>query len=192
MRPFRAVASILSMALVVVSMGSCADRPSPVEPTTTSEGLVSDLLGPPLSPMTVLTRTVPLSRDITASAVIGRSGGVIEIPEAGLRFEVPRRALRRDTEIRITAPAGNLVGYHFEPHGLEFARSARVTQSLRGTAAENAPELLSSMQAAYFQGELLPVIDPLEVLSLEFILRGRRADAVFGIDHFSGYVIALN
>lgn len=190
MRPSPLRRTVFTLAFAFLATAGCADGTDPLAPPTDeSEGLISSLLTGLSRPMKVVERTTPLPDTLTATARIGRAGGVIEIPAAGLRFEVPRGALRRPTTITVTAPAGDLVGYHFEPHGLRFRRPARVTQAVRGTELSRGFRLLRRANGAYFTGDLLPFINPLEILDLDLIPGG---DVTFDIDHFSGYVIAMN
>lgn len=194
MKSFTHTLRALALAFLVTGIGACTEATSPVAPETEdAEGLFSSLL-PGLvggGSMDVLERTTPLADTVTASAVIGWSGGVIEIPEAGLRFVVPRGALRTPTEITVTAPAGDLVGYHFAPHGLQFRRPARIIQSTADTELEGSRSLLRSARGAYFSGPLGPVISPLELFNLQ-LLPGITRRVGFRVDHFSGYVIAMN
>ena len=182
-------ALFLGVSLFVVG---CADLPTAAEPEATEPeyGLLGSLTGGLLGSdddreVTVLRRTVPLEEDEVVSEVIGRWGGVIHLPRAGLTVVVPRYALERDTRITVTAPAGDLVGYHFAPHGLEFDRDVTLTQNLLGTEGLG---LLSGLSVAYFEGELEPTVTALESLSIWLL----RLLGVFQIEHFSGYVIATN
>lgn len=194
MKNFTRTLRTLALALVVAGLGACTENSSLVAPETEdSEGLLSGLLGGLLGggPMEVLERTTPLADTLTASATIGWAGGAIEIPEAGLRFVVPVGALTSPTTITITAPAGDRVGYHFAPHGLEFRRSARIIQSVVGTELEGSLALVSSARGAYFTGPLAPLVNPLELFNLQ-LLPGLTGQVTFDVDHFSGYVIAMN
>lgn len=143
-----------------------------VETTVTTVVEVADAL---LSP--VLTRDNPLRRDELVSQWIGRDGGVIRLPRAGLTVVVPRGALDRFTRITVRAPAGDLMGYEFGPHGLQFNRPV----TLRQEVTRN--EVSGGLEGIYFDGDLLPEVQVLEVFPT---LTG-RGEAVFRIDHFSGY-----
>lgn len=184
----------LTGALVVgafLLLAGCTDVPTaPSEPFDEpsygllGDGLLSgldDLVG---EDVTVLERSSPLASDEVVTRMIGYFGGTIRLPEAGLTVTVPFGALRARTEITVTAPAGDLVGYHFEPHGLEFRRPVTVSQDMTLTDLLTVEELT----AVYFEGELEPTVTALEVLPLWLL----RSLGVFQIDHFSGYVIATN
>lgn len=174
---------------VFLLVAGCTDTPTapvsdPVEP---QPGLLTDLLDHDDrtgEDVAVLERGQPLDTDEVVTETIGYRGGIIRLPRAGLTVVVPWGALRRDTRITVTAPAGDLVGYHFEPHGLEFRRSVTLMQDLQLTDVL----ALDSPSVAYFQGALEPEVRALESLPLWVL----RSLGVFEIDHFSGYVIATN
>ena len=65
---------------------------------------------------------------------------------------MPLGALSGPTRITVRAPAGNLVGYDFQPHGLEFERPLTLMQDLLSTDGLGQLDL----QAVYFDGELEP------------------------------------
>ena len=181
----RTFAGAFVLGLTLLTAG-CTDTPtqSPVE-TEPKFGLLDstlpslDLVGTQVS---VLERPSPLASDEVVTRTIGRGGGIIRLPGAGLTVIVPRYALRADTEITVTAPAGNLYGYHFEPHGLEFRRAVTVLQDLSLSTLLDP----GSLSAVYFNGELEPEVTVLESLSLWLL----RSLGIFRIEHFSGYVIA--
>ncbi len=166
----------------------CSDVPtSPAEAPVPEAGLlddVTDLLGFQAREVTVLRRSVPLAEDEVVSRVIGPAGGVIFLPRAGLTVLFPSGALERSTEITVRAPAGDLVGYHFAPHGLEFHREVTVTQDMLRTEGLG----VRGLSVAYFEGELAPTVTALESLPLWVL----RVLGFFRIEHFSGYVIATN
>ena len=181
-------ALLLGIALFVVG---CADLPTAPQPEAVEPeygllgSLTGGLLGGGSDEVTVLRRTVPLAEDEVVSQWVGRWGGVIYLPRAGLTVAIPMGALDRYTRITVTAPAGDLVGYHFAPHGLEFDRKVTVTQNLLKTEGLG---LLSGLSVAYFEGELEPTVTALEALPIWLL----RLLGIFQIEHFSGYVIATN
>ncbi len=142
-------------ASAVVSAG-CGEIAAPEAPEQPAygllggliDGLVDDLVVSTTStlletvmPVNVLQRTSPLSRDVSVSADIGKSGGTIEIREAGLKFVVPSNALvppssKKTVTITITALKGDEVAYTFQPHGLRFREPVRIEQTFKGTTAE--------------------------------------------------------
>ncbi|MBT8488993.1 MAG: hypothetical protein HKO77_10925 [Gemmatimonadetes bacterium] len=192
MHRFRSLLGVFAVGVLVLVAG-CDDAPfAPhVDLSDPEAGLLGaqddlaeELLGLTGAEVTVLERAEPLARTETASRTIGSWGGVIRLPEAGLTVLVPRGALRSRTSITVTAPAGALVGYHFEPHGLEFRRPVTLVQDITLTSLLNGRALLG----AYFQGPLEPTVTALEILPLYLT----QSSGAIRIDHFSGYVIATN
>lgn len=182
-------ALFLGIALFVAG---CTDLPTAPEPEAVEPeyGLLGSLTGGLLGSggndeVNVLRRTVPLAEDEVVSQWIGPWGGLIYLPKAGLTVAVPRGALDRYTRITVTAPSGDLVGYHFAPHGLDFDRKVTLTQNLLQTEGLG---LLSGLSVAYFEGDLEPTVTALETLPIWLL----RLLGIFQIDHFSGYVIATN
>lgn len=192
MHRLRSLLGALAVGVLVLVAG-CTDAPTaPYDPQPEPEygllGSLDDSLSPLLDltgrDVTVLERSRPLTSDEVVSETIGYAGGVIRLPEAGLTVFVPWGAVRTPTRITVTAPAGNLVGYHFEPHGLEFRRPVTLAQDLTLASLVDGQMLFG----AYFQGPLEPEVTALETLPLWLL----RSLGVFRIDHFSGYVIATN
>jgi hypothetical protein len=54
------------------------------------------------------------------------------------------------TRIEVRAAAGDLVGYHFSPHGLQFRLPVTLTQDLEKTDVTRS--LLDKLVGAYFDG----------------------------------------
>lgn len=136
--------------------------------------------------VTAIRRLEALERPISVRQRIGPEGGQIEIEEVGLKVDFPPGALQRRTWITVTAPAGDLVGYHFEPSGTEFDEPVVVKQILKYTNAHRSE--YRDLIAAYFQGPLEEHEEALEILPLVT----NAGIAKFAIEHFSGYVIATN
>jgi hypothetical protein len=177
----------LLLGALLVSFG-CSDLPTaPSAEIAPSNGLLGDLVGVVtgtvdgvlelagaiLSP--VLTREDPLRYDEVVTQTIGRDGGVIRLPRAGLTVTVPRGALTSSTRITVRAPAGDLLGYEFAPHGLQFKKPVTLTQEVTAPAG--------GLEVVYFDGSLEPVVEVLEVLPVV----SSRQYAVTRIEHFSGY-----
>lgn len=220
MRNPRGLASLLATLLFVLALGSCADTPSPLEPSAENGpyfGLLSSeedgedgdglLLEDEeaeeeqedledgeslLSPVPVLRRSEALDEDESVSATVTSEGAVIELEDAGLRLYIPPDAVNERTLITVVAPKGDLVGYHFSPHGLQFDRPAVLLQELEDTDAADFPEVLQELVGAYFEGDLLSEIAPLELLNVQVFEDDDEDVAAFHIQHFSGYVIATN
>lgn len=183
------------VAGLMLALGACQDTPAPTGPEANPEAsaLLGGLFGSKTTTtgpeVDVLRRTEALASDEVARARVGLLGATLHLRKAGLTVHIPAGAAPIGTRIRVRAPAGDLVGYHFEPHGIRFALPVALVQDLRGTEAED--ELLSATRGAYFEGALSPVVEALEIVPLE-LDRGVGGLAILSIDHFSGYVIATN
>lgn len=185
---FRAAFTTILLAGSAALVGCSSGPTTPSEQFETLSEIADSIPGTP-TPGTppqasVAERSQPLAQDEVASQVIGPLGGVIRLPEAGLTVVFPIGAVESATEITVTAPAGNLVGYHFAPHGLEFDAPVVVMQDLTKTMVQDQTDL----SAVYFDGELQSEVTALEELTLELL----ELLGIFEIDHFSGYVIATN
>jgi hypothetical protein len=187
-RPFFASALILLGSLAA---GACADSPTPpiTAPSAQDSGSGSDGYYGSDGTVNVLRRTTPLATDEIVTQVVGRAGGTIVLPRAGLTLEIPADALRKNTAITVTAPAGDLVGYQFGPHGLRFRKPVIATQQLDDSQMKLLAESRYPV-AAYFEGRLEPRVEAEELIYLN--VWGPLNVACFDIDHFSGYVIATD
>lgn len=178
------------LAAALLLAGCARDAAAPVEPVGIPSKPTNALLG--LLPVRGVTRAAALDRDIAVSTVIGKKGGTLSIPEAGLTLVVPAGAVSADTKFTATALAGKIVAYEFEPHGTTFAVPLQFTQDLRKTsllAALTAPLL----DGAYFtdEGKLNQASGTAFVSELRSatvnLLKGQ---ASFPINHFSGYLVS--
>jgi len=174
--------AVAVFAALCVSAASCSDTTlQPDRAPAARGGLLTGVL------TAVLQRTVPLSRDYSASATIGSGGGSIRIPEAGFTITFPAGAVSAPTAMRATAIAGSSVAYRLEPHGLVFAKPAVITQDLSLTAALG--RLLDTgYQGGYFTDESTlssGVVSVLETRPASFDLL--RLQMSFSVTHFSGY-----
>jgi hypothetical protein len=189
-RPFsRVVARFLSVVLLA---GCARDAAAPLDPTAVVPSKPSHSLLGFLLPVRGVTRAVALENDITVTAVIGKNGGTLSIPDAGLTVVVPAGAVQTNTTFKATAVAGRLVAYEFEPHGARFDVPLQFTQDLKKTSVLGA--LTGTlMNGAYFTdrdklnqasglaavSEVLPAVT--DVLNFR---------VTFPIKHFSGYLVS--
>jgi hypothetical protein len=147
-------------------------------------GGLTDALG--LTSVRGIQRKTPLAAPITVVKTIGREGGYLSIPEAGVTVIVPYGALSSPTEITMTARAGSMIAYDFAPHGITFAKPLVFNQSLRGTNAG----LLSPLKLGYYSDPSL--LTQTTALVSELINGvGTLLTGTFTapIKHFSGYVV---
>jgi hypothetical protein len=149
-------------------------------------GLLTNTLG--LTSANGILRTKPLAKPITVVKTIGRKGGVLSIPAAGVTVIVPAGALNGDTKITMTARAGSLLAYDFEPHGVTFNVPLVFNQSLNGTNAGLLSPL--GLKLAYYSdpsllGKTTALVSELIQGLTSLLTRTFTAP----IKHFSGYVI---
>lgn len=177
------LAATLALTTTLV-LAACSDVPTPTE--IRSADAETFFNTPPAPGLTALKRHTPLAETFSVRAVIGRSGGRLEIAEAGAVFEVPPGALDEDVEITMEAVAGDAVAFEFAPHGLEFRRPARMHVRLDGTDALIGGTSLPTLMAVYYEGSAASSVDPLETIAVDVV-----GDALsFKVRHFSGYVCA--
>ena len=202
--------SLLSVALLFLLATACGTdhaAPTAAAPTQPSASAVepssrlvpgpqNESLGGLLGALTktlgitgtgVLRRT-PLEAPITVSKTIGRAGGILSIPEAGVSVFVPAGALDADTKITMTARAGSLLAYDFEPHGVTFRVPLVFNQSLNGTNAGLLSPL--GLKLGYYSdpsllGKTTAIVSELVTGVTSILTRTFTAP----IKHFSGYVV---
>jgi hypothetical protein len=197
MNRFLKRAAAFTFALVATGCSADVATTAPIAaPAAASHDLLGGLLGTVgnltnslgLTSVRNLKRTIPLAAPITVVKTIGAEGGYLSIPAAGVTVVVPAGALSRPTDITMTARAGSVIAYDFEPHGITFARPLVFTQSLRGT---NAPLLsLRSMRLGYYSdpsllGETTSLVSEL-IKGLGSIF---SSTFTAPINHFSGYLV---
>ena len=149
-------------------------------------GALTNTLG--LTSTNGVLRSKPLAYPITVSKTIGRAGGLLSIPAAGVTVVVPPGALNGDTKITMTARAGYLLAYDFEPHGVTFNLPLTFNQSLNGTNAGLLSPL--GLKLAYYSdpsllGKTTALVSELIQGVTSLLTRTFTAP----IKHFSGYVV---
>jgi hypothetical protein len=112
------------------------------------------------------------------AAIIGPNGGTIHVGDHEL--VIPRGALLHEELIVAEARPSSMVDVEFQPHGLQFARSAQLTLSYKNCVRPTSAEFL----VAYLgQGN--------QVLELPPAVDRKSDDEVDAdIDHFSRYAVA--
>jgi hypothetical protein len=191
---FKPAATLFALALGTAVVG-CADHALPSEPAAalTESGTTALSVAEEVK---VLTRTtaIPL---MSASARIGAAGGTIEIRDAGLRVRFPEGALQvsgnQTVKITVTAIAGDVIAYDFEPHGLVFNKPVVLEQDYKITGAWKNTALLDQVKGAYF-----PLNSNLDVRKKTALVTEYQPITVdvlgskirFGVHHFSGYVVS--
>jgi hypothetical protein len=211
MKRIKSTLAVLAFATLAFATSSCVDStaPSGDRSNATQSASLDDLnglgggipgggLGDGVgrlvdTTVTVLQRLVPLTGDITVSAVIDSAGGSIEIPEAGFRLDIPKKALDEPTTITVTAVQGSAAAYEFEPQGLAFNKRLFITQDLSVTGAIS--NLLGTdFTGAYFQSR--DEISPLGSATVHELLPTKvdlfLGTVEFPVKHFSGYLVAVD
>ena len=168
------------------------DAVAPVQPTPEANaGLISGVTGlvGKLLQVDVLQRKTSAPSGIVARKVIGKAGGIIEIPQTGFRFVVPPNALDANVEITVSAVAGKAVAYEFAPHGLKFKTPAVFQQNLSYTNALLGLNL--GLKGAYFKD-----VQQINVKSgtalIDELIKALSIGGwiTFPVDHFSGYLVS--
>lgn len=180
------------VALAALALGCSAESSTGPVSVKPQAGLIGGLLGT-VTGLTsglvnALVRQAPLSSDITVSAVIGSGGGRISIPAAGLTLTVPSGAVATNTTFKVTAIAGKMYAYEFEPHGTKFAKPLTFTQNV-GLLSN----LLSPPQGAYFTDRSAlnftnNTATAAELLPATYNLLSGSVS--FPVYHFSGYMVS--
>jgi hypothetical protein len=210
MKKHRTFVKFLVGIMATAIVASCADGPSSPNaaakvPSAQTQGynvpagrqasqsLLGSIVGALTSPVSVVTRDVPLRADITVSTEITpQNGGQIRIPEAGFTVIIPPHAVAYTQTISVTALAGNLVAYDFGPAGSTFLKPLHINQKTHGTDAGLLRGLLGGLHAGYFKnnGQLnfqnaTGLVDDLLPTTLDDLL----GQADWDITHFSGYLL---
>jgi hypothetical protein len=184
------VAAIALSALTLVSCSTDLPTALPQLQQSPRKEASSDLLGlTSLLGMNGLQRTRALAVPITVSKAIGRDGGTLAIPEAGVTVTVPTGALSASTKITMTARAGTLVAYDFAPHGITFAKPLVFSQKLSGTNAT----LLSAplLRLGYYEdASLLTKTGGVVSQLLGGVVNALSWTFTSSIPHFSGYMVS--
>jgi hypothetical protein len=177
---------VLVLAAMAAACGT--DQPTAPQPSALRAPVIKN---PPVL-TGALTREQPLAEDITVSKTIGSEGGVLEIPETGLKLTVPQNAVSKPTTFTATALKGSVVAYDFGPAGATFMPRLWVEQSLSGTTWYNIQNPMH-LQGAYFadaaqldQQRGRAFVN--EILQT-FVNIGQRK-VTFPVSHFSGYMVA--
>jgi len=193
--------SLLAAATAVLLGGSlvgCADSSSsplaPREPSAQPSALLGLNLGGSTSQQVygALWKT-PLASNLTVTATIGPLGGVLNLPATGLHVVVPPGAVLKSTHFGVTALAGRIVAYDFQPSGTHFLLPLVVTQS-SAPVSTAAPLLgLKLMRPGYFQSATdlnqsagtAQVTELLPQITIDLL-----GNMVFTVPHFSGYIVS--
>ena len=138
--------------------------------------------------------TQDLSTVAQVSGTIDQSGGVLTIPETGLKIEFPAGALSGPLTITVTADQ-RYVAYRMDPAGTQFLKDVTVTQTLSNTTISGQP-LQRQLYATYIADDSLSLSGRVPVIEIEpsktvFYPNSLLPQAhVWIIRHFSRYMLA--
>lgn len=190
----RSAGAVLGFAVATALVFSaCSDGgvTAPVAPV--ESGAASNLLGLGgllQTAVAPITRNTPLAEGVSWSFTVGPSGATSSNSVVGLTIRVPYGAVSSPTTITVTALKGSAVAYSFAPHGLQFDRNVILTQKLQGTSAGS--QLLPLLTGAYFANDDDILDNGLAIVTelLSGLLNPLTKSFSFGIEHFSGYLVA--
>ena len=117
---------------------------------------------------------------------------MLRIP-SGARLVVPAGAVSANVTFRVTQVAGSILAYDFEPHGITFAVPLTLEQPINGTNFGRFTN--PTIQGAYFKDVKQlnhatgkAIVDEFRPTLLSIDKKWIR----FSIDHFSGYIVAMD
>lgn len=200
------IRTIRSRAAAVLALGAlaftaaCSDSmtaPTAAPDVKAKNGLIGDVLGTVIGTVNgLLIPAKALSRDVavpsmTRSFTFTRTGGKIEIPEVGLRVDVPSDAIPGTTlTITVTVLPGRSVAYDFQPHGTQFKKPLVFRQDLVGTSWDKS-DFKGTLTGGYFKDKSqLDLLSGLGLLNELIPLTIKTHEANFNINHFSGYMVS--
>jgi len=210
MHPSQRVRAAVLSTTIAAAVAACSDAATtgPSARSTPSGSFAQAVVassGGTTAP--VLRRTTPLANDVVVYATIqpgqkGANAVSVKIKEAGLAISFPWNAVKAPTTVKITAYAGDLVSYSFEPHGIVFDTLVKVQQDLSGTSAYKDDALRKTLVGAYLDDDQDDIdANGIATMTETFPIYYNESDptgqtkltpsvAKFSTRHFSGYIIA--
>jgi hypothetical protein len=190
---FARSATMLAAVALSGMLAGCSDSivaPQPVAPESGPKaGLLGDVLNLVTAPLQNVLGLLRLSPqpELVRSITVDASGGVLNIPETGLRLTIPRGAVSARTTITVKSLAGLTVAYDFAPHGTKFAVPLEFSQDLAGTKVKAGAVLTGGYFASPTQ-----LLTWLGLGKVNEVLPARveNGRAVFNVSHFSGYMVS--
>jgi len=194
----RSLFAAVTAVLLGTSLVGCADTSTsplaPREPSAQPSALLGLNLGGSTSQQVygALWKT-PLTSNLTATKSIGPLGGTLDLPATGLHVVVPPGAVLKQTTFGVTALAGRMVAYDFQPSGTHFLVPLVVTQSSAPVNMASPLLGLKIMRPGYFQSATdlnqsagtATVTELLPQITIDLL-----GNMVYVVPHFSGYIVS--
>jgi len=135
-----------------------------------------------------LHRSTPLTRELSATARIGRAGGTLSIPGAGVTLVVPAGAVRTPTTFTMKALRGRAIACEFEPHGVVFAKPLQLRQELQRSTWTSGAVL----KGGYFaERSHVDLVTGSAIIQEELPAVLRNGAVFLQLWHFSGYLVSM-
>jgi hypothetical protein len=140
-------------------------------------------------------RTNPLAQTVVVVKTLSSGGGGINIPGTDFQLQVPNGAFAgQSMTFTITAYAGSVVAYDFQPHGVTFLKPLRAVQQLSHTnwKTYHLPNGIF-WAGAYFSDPSQINMNTGAALVNEFeqtAVQVGGSTMSWSIPHFSGYLVA--
>lgn len=206
--------AVAGLGLAIVAAGCAPDNltaPPPAAVPQASGSLLGGLLGGVVGLvggvvntvggllLPAVHRTSTLQSDVAVTQTIGPAGGVIAIPNTGMKIVFSPGAVTQPTAITATANAGSYAAYSFEPHGLQFSAPVVVMQDMSYVQTTGLLGGLSSVKGGYMSNGISDLDQSTGTVSVSeqyptlttYMLSGGRVVPVtsYTIHHFSGYIL---
>lgn len=182
------------LVAVAAAMVSACSGDSVTQPDLTARnGLLSATtnLISGLIPVTALMRDTAVATAYTRSFTFTTKGGRIEMPELGMRVDVPEGAIPGDSlTIVVTALPGKAIAYDFQPHGTVFLKPLAFRQDLNNTSWDKLG-FKGIVNGGYFKDAAqIDLLKGSALLDELFPVTIKSSRVSFDIKHFSGYMVS--
>jgi hypothetical protein len=188
-RRIRVVSALLLGAAALAA--ACADSPTAPRVSTLTPGAAPNLeVVSPAVYASGVKRDVPLAENVVTSFAVDGNGGRFRLP-GGLTIDVAAATFKTPITLTVTALAGDMVAYEFQPHGLVFRKPLSMKQDMRGTNWR--AHDVSKLEIGYFTDSTALSMKENRALIKEFLranidTQGQRV--IWDVHHFSGYMVS--
>ncbi len=211
-RAVRAATPVLALGTAAVTAALAACSESPTAPTSTAPPIAARTLPLGVShstsstttsstttPVQGLLRTATLAQTVVVTKYLPEGGGGINVPGTDFQLQVPNGAIPggQGMTFTITAYAGNVVAYDFQPHGVVFLKPLKAVQQLGHTNWKSLhlpAGYYPSTDGGYFADASQVDFITGQALVDEFMLGGvdvGGATMTWAVPHFSGYMVSM-